>query len=444
MKLHKTLISRFAKDSELLSRIGLTFVSRGFSAFGTLALSFVLGRIMGAAGVGLFMLAFSLVTGLGVLARFGMDSALLRFVGIAYCERDRTAYREIKIKAYCLATALSLICACMLYFGQNWIAISLFKEPNLSGLVSVMSLVLPFYTHIYLQATFLKALQRPALAPFFETGSVAFFTSIIVLVCFFVWGGQSPNVASWSLLIATLGCFVFGQYVLWRTESRSFPVGTSSSDGSEGFFTSLPNYAVMSLTSFSVQWGALLILGAFVSADQVGLYSVAHRMAFVVNFILMVFNSVIAPQFAYLYKEGRMEELERLAVKSTNYMTCFATPVLLGFVLFPEDVLRAFGQEFVKGGAFLVCLSVAQFVNVATGSVGFLLNMTGGERCMRNIVVIAGVTSISLSFALCPFIGAWGAVISTSVGLVMQNLIAAWWVYKKLGIRTIPGWAIVA
>ena len=54
------LIKRLGKDKTLLVTVALTFASRGIMAFGTLFLNLVLARLLGPAGVGLFMLGFSL------------------------------------------------------------------------------------------------------------------------------------------------------------------------------------------------------------------------------------------------------------------------------------------------------------------------------------------------------------------------------------------------
>jgi len=54
-------------------------------------------------------------------------------------------------------------------------------------------------------------------------------------------------------------------------------------------------------------------------------------------------------------------------------------PVLI-CTLFPVFVLNFFGEEFVAAAPLLVVLSLGQLINVATGSVGFLLLMSGHEK----------------------------------------------------------------
>ena len=75
-----------------------------------------------------------------------------------------------------------------------------------------------------------------------------------------------------------------------------------------------------------------------------------------------------------------------------------------------------------------------------TGSVGYLLTMSGYEKDFRNSVLISGPIAVGLGFALVPFYGAIGSAIATAVAVATQNLVAVWWVKKRLGFNTLPVW----
>ena len=111
------VMKRLGKDRALLMTVAMTFVSRGIMAFGTLFLNFVLARLLGPSGVGLFMLGFSLIMGLAVLSRFGMDSALLRFGGIAVAESQSGRYQGLRRQSAWIASSVSILLACALFLG---------------------------------------------------------------------------------------------------------------------------------------------------------------------------------------------------------------------------------------------------------------------------------------------------------------------------------------
>ena len=59
----------------------------------------------------------------------------------------------------------------------------------------------------------------------------------------------------------------------------------------------------------------------------------------------------------------------------------------------------------------------------------------------RNNVTFVAILNITLNLALVPHYGIVGAGFATAISLIAQNLIAAYLVWKHLGIVTIPsGW----
>jgi O-antigen/teichoic acid export membrane protein len=81
---------------------------------------------------------------------------------------------------------------------------------------------------------------------------------------------------------------------------------------------------------------------------------------------------------------------------------------------------------------------VGQFINAATGAVGYLLIMTGHEKIMRNITVATSVLKIALFILLIPVFGFVGAALAVAISDSARNLLAFFMVYRKLNIITIP------
>lgn len=436
------MLNQLRRDRKMLIPVAWTFFTRGIAAFGTLALSLALARYSNATELGLFMTGLSIIVGVGILSRFGMDNAMLRFGAIAARNRDLQQFIELQRKALLVSVLASLFFSMILIIFGGLISVTVFSNPALAHLMLPLALVLPAYSLIYMQGTWLKTLNRPAYAPLFETGAVAFITAASIVMGAMLGNEITAVSVAYYLLFSTLIVLIGGQFTVNRVKRSVFmdPTLPLKSECQKSVFTVLPDFVLISMTAYSVQWGALLILSAYEESDQVGLYSTVHRLAFVVNFILMVFNSVLAPRFASLYKSGEHKKLDILVRKSTLYMTAFSTPLALLLFAFPSFWLSLFGDEFAVAAPILMILVIAQLINVATGSVGFLLNMTGHQKDMRNIVLMTGAVTIGLSFFFIPMLGIWGALISNATALILQNLVAAYKVNKLLGIRTIPGW----
>ena len=149
----------------------------------------------------------------------------------------------------------------------------------------------------------------------------------------------------------------------------------------------------------------------------------------------MISNPALAPAVASLHIAGDMQRLQRVVTASARAMLAISLPIALVMIVFGQPVLVIFGPEFTQGATALAILSTGQLVNVAMGSVGLLLMMTGHERDTAWGVGIATVVNVALNGLLIPRWGIEGAAVATATSLVVWNLLLAVWVYRKLGIH---------
>ena len=113
----------------------------------------------------------------------------------------------------------------------------------------------------------------------------------------------------------------------------------------------------------------------------------------------------------------------------------FAGLIILLFIFFLSDsILSLWGKEFTNAKNCLIILCVGQFFNIGTGAVGYLLSMTGHEKVLRNITILSLILSVLLNLVLINLIGILGAAIATSSVIIINNLVKAFFVYKKIGI----------
>ena len=127
-------------------------------------------------------------------------------------------------------------------------------------------------------------------------------------------------------------------------------------------------------------------------------------------------------------------------ILSVRIMLLVSVPVTLFILLFPEWLMSMFGDAFTAAATALMILTIGQFVNIATGSVGYLLSMTGNETKVRDNVVISGILSVALGIILIPYYGVIGAAIAYACGVASQNLLGVYQVKKYLGFNTLCFW----
>ncbi|UYG06067.1 lipopolysaccharide biosynthesis protein [Halomonas sp. M4R1S46] len=244
--------------------------------------------------------------------------------------------------------------------------------------------------------------------------------------------------AGWAMALAAWLVLGQGVWQAWRWFGRQDLQSGDELTTRQEFVTSSRAFFVMSLAQFMQTVLSVLIAGMLLSSADLGLFKSAERTALLINFILMVINAVLPPRFATLYRQGNFLGLNDLARKGVLLGLALASPMLLVCLLVPHWVFGLFGAEFTQGANLLRIIAVAQLVNVATGSVGFLLNMTGHEKLMRNIALSCNALGLALFFILIPLLGALGAALALAMVLVLQNLTALVFVWRKLGIWMLP------
>jgi O-antigen/teichoic acid export membrane protein len=110
-------------------------------------------------------------------------------------------------------------------------------------------------------------------------------------------------------------------------------------------------------------------------------------------------------------------------------------PILLLLAIVTGPVLHLFGNGFESGSAALRILLIGQAVNVATGSVGFILIMVGRTGWDLAMYAASFVLDLAVAFALVPHLGAEGAATAQAVTLVASNAARLYLVWRFLRIQ---------
>lgn len=186
---------------------------------------------------------------------------------------------------------------------------------------------------------------------------------------------------------------------------------------------------------------APIMLGLLSSAKDVAIFVVCIKIAAISSFILMPINRVVAPRYAKAFTSGTLNELQTIAQLACRLSLVLMCPLLVLMYVFNQELLGYFGDFYRENGTtiFLVLL-VSQFVNVITGSVGWLLQMCGEEKLFRNISLFSVCISIAIGSYFIPVIGALGAALMYSCSLIVTNILASYYVSRRLNVIVFKFW----
>ncbi|MBA2725104.1 MAG: polysaccharide biosynthesis C-terminal domain-containing protein, partial [Actinobacteria bacterium] len=130
---------------------------------------------------------------------------------------------------------------------------------------------------------------------------------------------------------------------------------------------------------------------------------------------------MFSPFVADLHNRGETARLDALFKNLTRWTIAATMPVFLLLLVAPAESLRVFGSGFSGGETALLILIAGQFINIATGSVGFVLIMVGRTGWDLLVYGASLALNLGLAFWLCPRYGMEGAAIANSVTFVLSK-----------------------
>ena len=398
----------------------------------------IITRTMGSEDWGEFTLTFIVLQLFSILTRLGFDLAGLRFFSIFFSNREMGKVKDLYKKILIGMIMSSIIGTIMIVLSANVISEYLFNKPNLKDSIVVIGFgILPFNL-ILLHGELLRSIRKIihyALLVF----CVQYLLSIIILIAVQYSLIVLPNYGSsvtWVYLISILATSIMIIIIGLRNIDYFNVEANHSLTYKTLFVTSLP-MMITNSTNLLMNWLSTILVGYYLLEQDVGIYNVAFKLSMLTGLSLQAVNAVSAPKFAAYYGVGNYDGLEKVIHDSTKLIFWISLPIILVFFIFPSFILGVFGEEFQVGVAVLIILTIGNFVNAISGSVGYLLQMTGYEKVMRNIMFITLLLNTLLCLLLIPRLGIVGAAISSCCSNIFWNIIAVVVIKKKFNILTI-------
>lgn len=417
-----------SRHKDVFVASGLAFVVRIVGAFAGFIATIFVARELGAVEAGYYFLAFSIVSILAAVSQLGMDNTLLRFIGANPGQSD-SVFRKAMIASGIFSAAMAL---CLYYFSSHF-SVIVFDKPQLVAVLKAMSISVVGVALFTICSSALQGLRKVTQSIFV----LNIFINILLVVTLSLGALDAEKLArifSWlALFNAFLGVLLF---LYCRPKLSGFGDEVSWSDM---WVSCLPLWFVVIMNQL-VQWSGQFVAGVYLDSELVAQVAVAQRTAMLASFVLIAVNLVVAPRFAALHSAGNRDELEKLAQFSVRLIVIMALPIIGVMLFFPDHLMALYGQDFIGGSLYLQILALGQFVSAITGSVGYLLVMSGHEKDMRNITLFSGPASLLLIWGLTIGYGAIGNVIGTSLAIASQKLFAVYYVKKRLGINTLVMW----
>ncbi|TLD42419.1 MAG: Polysaccharide biosynthesis protein [Candidatus Jettenia ecosi] len=419
---------------ELLKGSSIAFIIRMLGMVTGYLFALLVTRNYGAEAMGIFALSQTVLLVISLFSKLGLDTASMRFISEYSSQGKWNSVKEVYIKSLKMVIPVSLFLSCLFFYFSPFISDYFFKKPHLSSYFQIISLSILPLVILSIHSESLRGLKKIIAYAFFRNMSVSLSGAVVIGIAIFLSKDARVPVIAHVIGIIIL---TIVSLIVWLKHTNIFKYTIENSISYNTILNvSLPLMLSSSML-FILQWTDTIMLGILKTEAEVGIYNVALKIANFTSISLFAINSIAAPKFAEFYGKRDMKGLGKVARQSTKLIFWSSFPVLLIFLFFPSMVLGVFGTEFKSGVYALILLTIGQFVNAISGSVGLILQMTGKQKAFQNIIVIATILNIGLNAFLIPKYGINGAAFATAISITFWNLSSVMYVKLYLNITTL-------
>lgn len=408
---------------------GLVFLSRVGGYFLGFLLHFLLARLLGPSGYGLYSIGFNVATFGSLVAVFGLNAAAVRFIGEFMGKKEHSRVRGVAESVLRFSLLFASLLAIGIYLFRVPVALSLFKEERLLRILPIFCFFIPA---LALESAF-EGIFRGFKLPSFYYFNREILGRILEIGCaagfFFLWSAKVFGVSLGILFANFLILFL-----LARTFLKILPPAAPDFP-KRALFSYSSNMFLVNFTYFLTGQVNGLIVGAFLGANAAGLYSISNRLSQLIVFFLTAFNSVFASVISEFYHRGDIEDLKKLYSSVTRWIVSLTLPFFLWMVVYSSDLLRFFGEEYVQASSVFVVLSVGQLINALVGPNGLMLSMSKFQKIELLNGALMTVLNLGLSFLLIDKVGILGPALGGGLAVATLNILKSFEVYWFLKIN---------
>ncbi len=419
----KNLKNKLQKDKhlkELFQGSSLSFIYKLLGTIFGYILTYFIANKFGAEIMGIFALSMAFLNISTILSKFGIDTAIIRFVASNKSRGNYYLVYEYYKKSFLFSIFSSIFITIIVFFTSPYIAELIFHKSHLYIYFQIIAIgILPF-TLFFLHAEAIRGLKRVGISSFLKNIPIPLFTLIFLLFLanFKIIKDIKavPNIAYLSSILVT----AFLSIVIWFKISNLVNIKNTESNTpkhisfKEIFRVSFPMMLTSSLL-FINNWTDILMLGMFLNEEIVGIYNVVNKIVNIMMIPIIAIVSIAAPKFAEFWGKQDIDGLRKFTqqISKITFILGLISFIILSISSYP--ILNFFGSEFTYGETALIILLLSMLFYLTVGPIHILMNMTGKEVIVQNIMLLSAIINIILNFFLIPTWDLNGAAIATFI-----------------------------
>lgn len=407
----------------------VAFIIRVVSAAIAFVSQVLLARWMGGFEYGIFVFVWTTVIIVGSLSCLGIHTTVVRFIP-EYQEKGMLAEQRgllftSRIFVLAASSAISATGAAGIWLLRDHME-SYYLAPFLAGMICMPMIAM---------SDLLQGVSRAnswavqALAP---TYIVRPLLVLVFMAATLVAGYEaSATNAVIASIAATYATTLVQLVQVGARTGRKLPAGPRRTDLRQWFVVSVPIFLIESFF-FLLTNADVLLVGAFMRPDEVAVYFATSKTLALVHFVYFAVKAGVAPRYAR-FTHGERSKLAAFALETVAWTFWPSLLMALVVLALGKPMLMLFGPGFDAGYPLLFLMVAGVVVRAAVGPCESLLTMTGNQNVCALIYGLTLAVNVTLSVALIPALGLWGAAIATASATLFEAAALSFTVWRRLG-----------
>lgn len=377
-------------------------------------------RVLGASMYGLYSLGQGIVDIITNLGLLGDGRGLIRFAAGFHQEKDNLRLKGIIQSYIFICLIVSVIIAILLFLWSSYISIKIFHNSDLINVLKIFAVSFPFYVFALLVIPIGFAFQQMKYKLIIQEVSQPVVNIVIVSVIF-ILGGRLLG-AVYGFLLSSVATAILGFYLLRDLFPELVSKSKSILEMKKLVMYSLPLIGVVFCYYLLFRLDRI-ILGAYRTPFEVGVYSAASNTAIGILAFSGIFETAFVPVIAQLCQNNNWQELKRIYNCLASWGVCLAFIPCITLIIFNQEIVQIFGKDLSAASPVLVILSVSFLIEALPGQAKQLLQMSSRQNIefINSFVMI--FINILLNLVFIPSFGVIGAALAFLLTIVVISLL---------------------
>jgi len=410
-----TKITNIAKNTSYLTLALILQKVISFTYFTLIA------RHLGPENLGVYYFAISFTTIFAIFIDLGLINVLTREVAKARDRAEELLGNVLIIKIPLALVSLLAVVIIINLLGKPELAIYLVY-------LSAISMILDSFT-----VTFFAVIRACHNLKFESVASILFQLIVLIFGLSALYAGWGLYWVMGALVSASIFNFLYSSWALVRKMRIKIKLRYNPALIKLIIKITIPFglYAIFQRVYMYIDSVLLSVLAGDI---YVGLYQVAFKIIFALQFLPLAFMASLYPAMSYYWKNNK-EQLLVSFERAMNYLIIISLPIAIGIIILADKIMLLFKSGFSEAILPLQIAIAALLFIFLNFPIGALLNACDKQKINTTNMGVVMLFSIILNIILIPRYQAVGASITVLAANTLMFVLGIYWIPKIIAIR---------